>query len=139
MEPHIMINIITKDPDECVPNVKENDFLVIHLYSKGYNYLCVTKYNHRRVSVIGYKYHDISTLTFDDFGWERPTLLKMLQDTYQQWKYYVRNDIVEYYVINNIRDLEDVISHLSMPNQIADFMTNEYKEYLKVMKKEMVR
>ena len=134
-----MINIITKDPDRCVPNVKENDFLVIHLYKNGKNYLCVTKYNHRRVSVIGYKYHDISTLTFDDFGWERPTLLKMLQDTYQRWKYHVRNDIVEYYVINNICDLEDVIAHLSMPDHVAKFMTNEYKEYLKVMKKEMVR
>ena len=138
MEPHIMINIITKDPDECVPNVKENDFLVIHLYSKGYNYLCVTKYNYRQVSVIGYKYRDVNTLTFDDFGWERTTLLKMLQDTYHHWKYWVRNDIVEYYVINNSRDLEDVINHLSMPDFVADFMAKEYNEYLKFMKKDMI-
>ena len=133
-----MINIITKDPEQCVPNVKENDFLVIHLYVKGYNYLCVTKYNYRRVSVIGYKYSDVNTLTFDDFGWERPTLLKMLRDTYHHWKYWVRNDIVEYYVINNSRDLEDVINHLSMPDFVADFMAKEYNEYLKFMKKEMV-
>ena len=133
-----MINIITKDPDRCVPNVKENDFLVIHLYLKGYNYLCVTKYNYRRVSVIGYKYRNSDNLEFDDFGWERPTLLRMLQDTYRHWKYNVRNDIVEYYVINNSQELEDVINHLSMPEPVADFMAKEYNEYLKFMMKEMV-
>ena len=138
MEPHIMINIITKDPDECVPKVKENDFLVIHLYLEGKNHLCVTKYSYRMVNVIGYSYRDSSNPTFDDFGWERTTLLKMLQDTYHHWKYWVRNDIVEYYVINNSRDLEDVISQLSMPDQIAEFMATEYNEYLKFMKKEML-
>ena len=133
-----MINIITKDPDEFVPNVKENDFLVIHLYLKGCNYLCVTKYDHQLVKVIGYKYNDINNLILHDFGWKRPTLLKMLQDTYHHWKYFIRNDIIEYYVINNSRDLEDVISYLSIPELVADFMAKEYNEYLKFMKKEMV-